>query len=170
MAHLDVDHRLPGQPLMWAFLLCVSVSHAGGVALDRIDLLSETDGSWQHDELPRAGISPRFVGVRFVEQVQPVIAFDRVQLGLSLRSQSLRWAQPLGDSTLVLNGGAQFAAGCPNGVVLGGAWRPGALRLGASLSVSSAAHWGRPVWDGWRVLPTIGIGIGRHARPRAPWM
>ena len=136
-------------------------AQAGPIQFDRVDLVSESDGSWVRDELTRAGVSTRFTMVRWVEQLTPVIRKDRVQLGLSLATQSLRWEQPIAHTHVHLNGGVQFTAGLPNGLLAGGAIRTGPLRVGVSASLVSAASWSRPVYDGWRLLPSLGIGIGR---------
>ena len=156
---------------MIAWLMALAL--AGPVRLDRVDLISEANGTWLHDELPRAGTTPRFAAVRWLEQVQPVIAYDRVQVGLSLRTQTIRYEYPIADGPWRLNGGLQMSAGLPNGAVAGGAWRTGPLRIGASLSAVSTANWVRPVYEGWRWLPTVGIGLGPAQNPggrRAPWM
>jgi len=138
--------------------------------LDRVDLVSETSGTWLHDELPRAGSTPRFVGARWVEQVQPVIAIGpTVQVGLALRTQSVRLEHTVTGPWSV-NGGLQLGAGLPNGAIGGVGYRAGALRLGTALSVVSSATWARPTWTHWRLLPTVGIGVGPVAQPTAPWM
>ena len=156
---------------MIAWMMALAL--AGPVRFDRVDLLSENNGTWLHDELPRAGTTPRFAAVRWIEQVQPVIAYDRIQLGLSLRSQSLRYEAPVFDGPFHLNGGLQMSAGLPNGAVAGGAWRTGPLRIGASISAVSTANWARPVYAGWRFLPVLGIGLGPKQDGngrKAPWM
>lgn len=161
---------------MIALLLGLAV--AAPVRFDRVDLLSETSGTWLHDELPRAGTAPTVVGLRYLEQVQPVLGFGEwVQLGLALRTQSLRVERVLGDSRWAVNGGVQLHAGLPNGLVAGLAWRQGPVRIGGGLSLTSGATWARPVYEGWRTLPVLGLGLGPVAGERepkgagkAPWM
>lgn len=136
------------------------LAQAGPVRVDRVDLVSESDGSWVRDEATRFSHTPRFAAVRYIEQLGPVIAKDQLQLGLSLASQSVRWEQPLPSTHFALSGGIQLRAGLPSGVLAGGAVRAGPLRVGVSASLNSAAVWGRPVWDGWRLLPSFGVGLG----------
>ena len=148
---------------MIALLLGLVVeAEAGPVRFERVDLVSESDGTWVRDELTRLGQTPRFATVRYVEQLTAVVSRDRLQLGVSLATQSLRWEQPLSHTHFAVGGGVQFAAGLPNGLLAGGAVRAGPVRVGVSASLTSAAVWGRPVYDGWRLLPSLGIGVGRR--------
>jgi len=140
-------------------------AEAGPVRFERVDLISESDGSWARDELSRAGQTPRFAAIRYLEQLTPVIRKDRLQLGLSLATQSVRWEQPLAGTHFGLNGGLQLDSGLPNGLLAGGFVHAGPLRIGVSASLTSGASWGRPVYDGWRLLPSLGIGIGRGPGP-----
>lgn len=154
----------------------LAVALAAPVRFDRVDLVSETTASWQHDELPRLGQTPRVVAMRWAEQVQPVIAVPlgvdagALQLGASLRAQSIRYERAAFRPSWSVNAGVQLGAGLPNGALAGLSWRHGALRVGGSLAAVSAASWARPVWDTWRWLPAVGIGVGPAIPERAPWM
>lgn len=143
------------------------------VGLDRVDVLAEAPGLWVSQELPRFTTTPRVGAVRFLTQVQPVLwtPVEGLQLGLSLQAQTLLVERPvLPHAGLHLTGGLVTRAGLPAGVQLGGAWRPGNVRLGLSAIVLSSASWARPEWSSWRLLPGLGLGVGRDPRPRAPWM
>lgn len=159
--------------------LLLGLALGAPVRFDRVDLLSETSGTWLHDELPRSPDSPRVVALRWVEQVQPVIALPPagLQLGLALRTQSIRYERSLDGGPWALNGGVQLGALLPNGLVGGAAWRRGPVRIGVSMSAVSRASWANPSWTGWRWLPTLGVGLGparddgkSGASGRPPWM
>jgi len=146
---------------------------AAPVGLDRVDLLSEGSATWIHDELPRASTSGRFVAVRFIEQVEPVVFLpaDGLTLGLSMRAIRIHWERPVfGSEHLFVGGGVLTSLLLPNGAQAGVAWRAGPVRLGVSVNALSSASWGRRDWTVWQVQPTVGIGLGRDLRPRAVWM
>ncbi|NCG19347.1 MAG: hypothetical protein GWP91_10100 [Rhodobacterales bacterium] len=151
--------------------LWLSMVLARPLAFDRVDVLSEASPTWLHDELPRRSTSGRFVAVRFIEQVQPVLALpvEGLELGFSLRSQVLRYESAVNDDWSV-NGGLLLGALLPNGLSVGTSWRPSKVRIGASLSLVTTANWNRPAWAAPRLLPGVGIGLGRDVRPTAVWM
>lgn len=159
---------------MIALLLATAL--AAPVRFDRVDLISETGATWQHDELPRFGQTPRVVGLRWAEQVQPVVAVPlgeaagELHLGASLRAQSIRYERPAFQPAWSVNAGLQLSAGLPSGALAGLAWRHGALRVGGSVGAVSAVSWARPEWTTWRWLPSVGIGVGPAIPERAPWM
>ncbi|MEQ1569223.1 MAG: hypothetical protein ABMA64_26540, partial [Myxococcota bacterium] len=68
---------------------------AAPVRLDRVDLLSETPGTWLATELPRAAAAPGTVAARWVAQVSPVVTWGRCELSASLAAQSLGVSLPL---------------------------------------------------------------------------
>jgi hypothetical protein len=131
---------------------------------ERVDLFAEDGASWWVDELPRAGASPRAAAIRWLEQVRFVAAVPRasVVLGASLSSQSIVVRRPVSrDTPLYLQGGVTTALGLPRGALVGAEWWHGAMRIGVGVHAYSGATWRRPVYDGWRVLPAVGIGVGR---------
>lgn len=136
--------------------------------LERIDLVSEDPGSWLVDEVPRVGVAPRATAMRWLEQVKVSGAIPRASLviGASLASQSVAVRRPLTHRAPVYGQvGVTSALGLPRGVLAGAeVWR-GPVRLGLGLHLVSRATWDRPVWDSWRVLPGVGIGIGRSPSP-----
>ena len=144
------------------------------VLTERVDLFSEEGASWWVDELPRAGASPRAAAIRWLEQIRFVAAVPRasVVLGASLSSQSIAVRRPISRQTpLYLQAGVTTSLGLPRGALVGAEWWHGALRVGVGVHTSSGATWARPVWDGWRVLPAVGIGFGRSpvATGASPW-
>jgi hypothetical protein len=136
--------------------------------LERVDLVSEDPGRWLVDDMPRLAVAPRASLLRWVEQVKLSVAVPRASLvvGASLSSQSISIRRPLTHRAPVFGQvGVTTALGLPRGALVGAEiWR-GPVRLGAALQVHAAATWARPVWDSWRVLPGIGIGIGRAPSP-----
>lgn len=144
---------------MVGWLLC-GLAFAGEWGVDRIEVITESDGTWLRDELPRWGSAERVVAMRFVEQVQVVTAvpLDGVRVGLSLRNQTLRWENEFAPA-VHLGVGSVHRAGLPVGGMVGLAWGPRAIRVGTALTATSAASWARPNWSQWRVLPTVGVGV-----------
>ena len=87
---------------------------------------------------------------------------DAVFVGLSLASQSLVVERPI-VGRFGLSGGVSARAFLPRGAMLGAYGRFGRVRLGLSANVLAAATWSRPVYDSWRVVPGVGVGVGRRA-------
>lgn len=149
----------------------VLAAEPGGVALDRLDLLSEDPGQWLHQDAPRLGVDTLTPTVRFLTQLKvvwstPVRGLD---FGISVGSQSLVYEYPLlPRAKLTLSMGLQTRLLLPRGALVGVAWRTGPLRLGLSLSVFSAASWSRVDYRYWTALPTLGLGIGRSHEPPDP--
>lgn len=140
--------------------LLLGLAVAGEWGVDRVEILSESDGSWMRDELPRWSSSERFVAVRFIEQVQGVMALppQGLRVGLSLRNQTVRWEREVAPAIHV-GVGSVHHAGLPVGALTSLAWGPRAIRVGTALTATSSASWARPAWNQWRVLPTVGIGV-----------
>ena len=148
-------------------------ANAAPVGLDRLDVLSEGSPTWINQELPRVSTTGRFVAVRFVEQIEPVLFLpvEGLTVGVSMRSIRLHWERQLpGADPLFLGGGVLTSLFLPAGAQIGAAWRPGKVRVGVSLCALSSASWSRRDWTVWHVLPAIGLGVGRDLRPRAVWM
>ncbi len=146
---------------------------AAPVGLDRVDVLSEGSATWLNDELPRFSTTGRFVSVRFIEQIEPVIFLppEGLTVGLSLRAIRLHWERTvLGSDSLYVGGGIQTTLLLPNGAQMGAAWRPGKVRIGFSVNALSAASWSKKDWSVWHLMPAIGLGFGRDKRHRAVWM
>lgn len=146
---------------------------AAPVGFDRVDILSEGSATWLNNELPRSSTTGRFVTVRFIEQIEPVIFLppDGLTIGLSLRAIRLHWERPIFDSeTVFVGGGVNTTLLLPNGGQVGAAWRPGKVRLGLSINALSSASWSRKDWSVWQVMPAVGVGFGRDLRQRAIWM
>ena len=153
--------------------LAAAALAAAPVGLDRVDLLAEAPGLWVSQELPRLALTPRVAGVRWLTQVQPVLwtPVRGLQVGVSAQAQSLLLERPvLPYAGVHATAGLVTRAGLPSGLLLGAAWRPGKVRLGLSAVLLSGATWARPHWRSWRLLPGVGLGLGRDPRPRAPWM
>lgn len=144
---------------------------AAPVRLDRVDLLSETPGTWLATELPRAAAAPGTVAARWVAQVSPVVTWGRCELSASLAAQSLGVSLPLDPVRPVSFDAAAVArAGLPIGARVGFGVGIGRVRFGLSAVTLSDATWVRPSWTEWTVFPAVGIGVGRHRAPGAPWM
>ncbi|MEZ4322964.1 MAG: hypothetical protein R3F61_36195 [Myxococcota bacterium] len=141
---------------------------AAAVHFERVDLVSEDPGRWLVDEVPRTLVSPRGTALRWVEQVKVAFAVPRASLvvGASVTSQSVAVRRPLTHRAPVYGQvGVTTALGLPRGVLVGlEAWR-GPVRLGIGVHAHANATWARPVYDTWRVLPGVGIGIGRSPSP-----
>lgn len=147
---------------MIAALLALAL--AAPVMLDRVDVLSEDPGALLDGELAKFRTTASVARIRFAEQIKPVLALpgDRVYVGLSLGSQSVVLEQPVWGQ-VGLSAGVQARALLPRGGLVGVYGRHGRLRLGASLNLLSGATWARPDYTTWRVLPGVGLGIGRRA-------
>ena len=145
-----------------------AVAVAAEPALDRVDLLSEHGAPWLVYELPRVNTASEVVVLRWIEQVSPVFALGNARLSVSLGAQTIGFETPTWP--LSASGGLVTRAGLPIGALAGAGFRPGKVRVGLSLAVLSSSTWVRPDWNTWTVLPGLGVGIGRDARPRAPWM
>ena len=157
---------------MIALLLALSAL-AAPIGFDRVDILSEGSATWLNDELPRFGTSGRFVTVRFIEQIEPVIYLppDGLTLGISMRAIRVHWERPVfGTDTVYLGGGVQTQLLLPNGGQVGVAFRPGKVRFGVSVNALSSASWSRKDWSVWHLMPALGVGFGRDLRQRALWM
>lgn len=134
------------------------------VYLERVDLVSEDPGLWLIDEAPRSGISPRVTALRWLEQVRFGVAIPEASLvvGLSVESQSVMVRRPLlKRAPVYAQVGVGSALGLPRGGLVGiEAWT-GPVRFGLGVHAMSDARWARPRWDRWRVVPGVGIGLGR---------
>jgi len=152
---------------MIGLLLALHTAHAEPFRLDRIDVLSEDPGTFLGEVGPGLPRSVTITGIRFVEQVKPVIAtpVDGLLVGVSLATQSVYYERPVYKG-LGLTTGIQTRMLLPRGALLGGHVRAGRFRLGMSANLLSGATWARPDWTTWRVLPGVGIGIGR---PSEAW-
>lgn len=149
---------------MW--LILVSAALALPVGFGRVDLLSEAPGTWIHDEPTGFSVYPTAPALRFVEQVTLVwtLPVDGLTVQTSVGTQSLDYEGLLarrGDHSAWWHWGLQTRLLVPSGWNAGLAWRWRGVRVGAGLSVVSGAGWGHLSWDGWRVLPTVGLGVGR---------
>jgi len=154
-------------------VLATVTALAAPFGLDRVDVLSEGSPTWAHYELPRLTTAGRFVAVRFIEQIEPVLFLpaEGLTLGVSMRAVRVHWERTvLGTDSLYVGGGVLTTLGLPNGGQIGAAWRPGRVRVGVSVSALSSASWRRRDWTVWHVLPAVGLGFGRDLRPRAVWM
>ncbi len=158
-------------PLTLSLVTASLALAAAPVRLDRVDILSEDDGTFLHYDLPMAGASAQMAGLRFFEQVKVVLALpvDGLYAGASVASQSLAYEGPLwrsGDGRgLFWTASVHTRLLMPYGAHAGVAWRFGFLRLGVGASVSSEATWARPAWTEWRVLPTLALGFGPNVAP-----
>jgi hypothetical protein len=161
-------------------LLCAAALAADpSLGVQRVDVLSEDPGLWLNDEAVRLGDATSTSAIRFVEQIKLVwlLPLDGLTIGTSLASQSLTFEQPVlvvapeAAAGLAISGGVQAKALLPRGLHAGIAWRHGPVRVGLSVNALSSASWARPDWSVWRMLPGVGVGIGRRWAPQqAPWM
>jgi hypothetical protein len=144
---------------------------ASGLKFDRVDLLSGSSASFLVDDLPRISLDPAATTLRFVGQVAPVIASKHVELSSSLSVQyaGLR-AQVLPAAGLWVDGGLVARGLLPVGARAGLALRWGPVRVGFGACAEAGASWTSPSWERWTWRPSVGIGVGRTLRPRAPWM
>ncbi len=116
---------------------------------------------------PGVTVTPTTPAVRFVEQLTVVwtTPIEGLTVQTSLAAQSLDYEGLLGrrgDLSSWWHAGVQTRLGVPSGWHFGFAGRWRQVRVGASLSVISGAGWGNLRYDHWRVLPTVGVGIGRQ--------
>lgn len=152
--------------------LLAGAALAGSVGFERVDVLSEDPGLWLRDSTPWApAVSTTGSAVRFATQVKVVwfLPVEGLTVGTSVQSQSLHLERPVWRSVSV-GGGVQTALGLPRGALAGVAVRHGKLRVGLSLNALSGATWARPEWTSWRVLPGVGVGVGRARAEREVWM
>jgi hypothetical protein len=148
-----------------------SVALAAPVRFDRVDLLSETPGTWLVYEAPRIEAAPGTVALRWAAQVAPVVSIGRAEISASFAGQSLGVAIPLDRARpATLDVAIVGRALLPIGARAGLAWRAGRTRLGLSVVALSDATWTRADWSSWTVLPAVGVGVGRYRAPGAPWM
>lgn len=148
----------------------LGIAWAAPVQLDRVDLLSESPGTWLPYEAPRLATAPGVSALRWVAQVSPVVSVGNVELSASLSAQSVAVRAPLLADRVFADVGVVTRAFLPVGGRVGVAWRPGPLRFGLSLVALADATWVRTDYRSWTLLPALGLGIGRDLRPRAPWM
>lgn len=138
---------------------------ASPIAFDRVDIVSEDPGLWLNYDVPAARAYPISTGVRLLKQVKPVVRIVPVEglyAGVSLQSQSVTYeGKLLPQYGLTWSAGVQTRLLLPTGAFGGVAWRVWRMRFGLGVSAISAASWARPDWTNWKVLPTVGIGIGR---------
>jgi hypothetical protein len=153
-----------------ALIAACTLASAAEVRLDRVDLLSEA-APWVRQDAPRLGAAPGITTARWFAQVTPVASVGPAVVGVSLGWQWVGLRAPLVPERVIWADAAIVARGMlPVGGRVGVAWRPGRVRLGVSLAALSGATWVRPSWRSWSVVPTLGLGIGRDLRPKAPWM
>ncbi len=150
---------------MWLTLL-TTAALAAPVSLGRVDLLSEAPGTWLHDEAVMFGVYATAPGLRFAEQLTLVWStpVEGLTVQTSLATQSVDYEGLLtrrGDWSTWWHWGLQTRLLVPTGWMVGFAGRWRWLRVGAGLSVVSGAGWGNLRWEAWRVLPTLGVGVGR---------
>jgi hypothetical protein len=141
---------------------------AAPVHFERVDILSEDPGTWLVDDAPRVALSPRLTALRWLEQVKVSAAIPRASLviGVSASSQSLSLRRPLSHRVPLYGSvGLTTALGLPRGGLLGAEYWRGPVRIGVGLHAHAGATWARPVWDSWRILPGVGIGLGRSPSP-----
>ncbi len=150
---------------MWLSLL-TGTALALPVGFDRVDVVSQAPGTWLHDEVALFGVYATGPALRFAEQLTLVwtLPVEGLTLQTSLATQSLDYEGALGrrgDWSGWWHFGVQTRLLVPSGYHFGLAARWRWLRVGAGLSVFSGAGWGNLRWDGWRILPTVGLGVGR---------
>lgn len=142
-------------------LLLVAAASAGDLHLDRVELLSTDPGVWLNYDLPTLASRPTTTAIRFVTQVQPVVALpaDGWHIGASIVSQSVSFEQPFGDTPFGWAAGVQAALLLPRGVFAEATADLGPVRLGLGGSLLSQATWARlggfGRWD-----PMLGVTVG----------
>jgi hypothetical protein len=155
----------------------VATALGAPLQLDRVDLLSEAPGTFLRDEAPRLGALPGPVAVQWLSQVSVVASAGPVDVSASFDAQTVslvrRASIPVGSRGEVpLSGEVGVVARglLPVGVRMGIGWRPNALRFGVSVVALTDATWRSPAWRHLTLVPSLGVGVGRDRRPRAPWM
>ncbi|EPX62568.1 hypothetical protein D187_008756 [Cystobacter fuscus DSM 2262] len=144
---------------------------AAPVRLDRVDLLSEDEGTFLNYDMPLFSAYAPITGGRFLEQVKVVLALpvSGLYAGASIASQSISYEGPLLRSQdgrgLFWVGSVHTRLLMPYGAHAGVAWRFGLFRLGVGASLSTEATWVRPEWNQWRVLPVLAVGLGPNVAP-----
>lgn len=134
---------------------------------ERVDLFAE-DAPWWTDDLPRVAVTPRFTALRWAEQVRAVVALPRASLvlGVAAGRQSVAVRRPLTRRAPVYaSAGLSSSLGLPTGATGAVEAWGGPVRVALGLGVDSGASWARPVWDGWRPVVGLGVGIGRTPLP-----
>lgn len=148
-----------------------AVAQAADVRFDRVDLLSESPGTWLTQEAPRLTAIPGTVAVRWVEQVAPVVQIGVVEVSASVAGQSVGIAVPLDPVRPAWFDAGVVARGLlPVGGRVGVAWGAGPVRLGLSAVALADATWVRPDYAHWSLVPAVGVGVGRYRAPGSPWM
>ena len=150
--------------------LLIATASAGGLHLDRVELLSTDPGIWLNYDLPALAARPTTTAIRFVTQVQPVVALPAQgwHVGASIVSQSVSFEQPFGEGPVGWAAGVQAALLLPRGVFAEATADLGPVRLGLGGSLLSQATWtrlgGYSRWD-----PMLGVTVGLLTRKgRAP--
>ncbi len=135
--------------------------------LDRIEVLANEDGSFVVDQLPTLSTRPGTTAVRFLAQVQPVLALDNpVRIGLSWSHQVVGYELQLSSNEvdrITLEPQLHTRLGLPTGASAELAWDRAPVRVGLGASLSSTATWALPRWTDWRVLPTLSLSWQRTA-------
>lgn len=134
---------------------------------ERVDLFAE-DAPWWTDDLPRMGVTPRFTALRWAQQVRAAVALPRASLvlGVSAGRQSIALRRPLTRRAPVFaSAGLTSSLGLPTGACASVEGWTGPVRVALGLGVESGASWARPVWDGWRPVVGLGLGVGRRPLP-----
>ncbi len=149
---------------MWLTLL--ATAWALPVSFERVDLVAEAPGTWLADEVGMIGVYPTGPALRFVSQISAVwsLPVEGLTVQTSLTSQNLDYEGRLfdcGDFRFAWHWGLQTRLLLPTGWMFGLAAQWKVVRFGLGLSVISGASWDHPSWNHWRVLPTLGLGVGR---------
>jgi hypothetical protein len=150
--------------------LC-GLAFAAGLQFDRVDVLSGSSATFLVDDLPRISMDPAATTLRFVSQVAPVIASHNLELSSSLSVQYAGLRAPvLPAAGLWVDGGLVARGLLPVGARAGLALRWGPVHVGLGVCAEAGARWTNPRWESWTVRPSVGLGVGRKLRQRAPWM
>ena len=134
---------------------------AAGVHVDRVELISADPGVWLNYDLPTLATRPTSTVVRFVQQVQPVLALppEGLHVGLSLTSQSVSWEQPFAETRWGWGAGVSTLLLLPRGAFAEATVDLGPVRLGLGGVLLSQASWARlggyDTWD-----PMLGLTVG----------
>lgn len=137
-----------------------SIALAGDIGLDRVEVVSDTPGTFVLDELPMLRARPGVTGLRALAQIEPVVKFPYgLTVGASLGNISVGVESPTESHGLGGLVAVPTRLGLPTGVVVAGCWRSGPVWLDVGLAAQSGATWAAPEWQDLRVRPVLGLGL-----------
>ena len=133
--------------------------------LDRVEVIADDPGHFVVDELPMIAARPGGTTLRFLTQVQPVMAFgEHFTLGASLSTWTPGWELQAAQRPFGFLVAMPTRLGLPSGLVAAGTLRHGALWADLGLTAQTGASWRHPSYRDLRIVPTVGLGWAPRSR------